>query len=218
MKSNYEHALYLKKSGDKITIVGVYVDDLIITGSNSNCIENFKTRMKTKLEMSDLGSLSSYLGLEVKQDRDFIFQSQKTYAMKIIEHAKMENCKAVFTPLEARKKFTHNETKMRVNSMQFRSLIGSLRYLTHMRPDLLYIVDILSRLMENPTVEHFSGVKRILRYIKGIVDCGFCYKKGSSNCELLGFSDNDFAGDVGDCKSTFGHIYFLREMAINWSS
>ncbi|CAA7390677.1 unnamed protein product [Spirodela intermedia] len=84
----------------------------------------------------------------------------------------MEDCNLVFTPLEARVKFTLNEGSPRVDLTNFRSLIGSLRYLTHSRPDLLYYVGVLSRFMKNPTSEHLSGVKRILRYVKGTVDYG----------------------------------------------
>ena len=72
--------------------------------------------------------------------------------------------------------------------------------------------------MEKPSQEHLNAVKRVIRYVKGTVDYGLVYKKGESNSELIGYSDSDFAGDVGDRKSTSGHIFFLSEMAISWSS
>ena len=72
--------------------------------------------------------------------------------------------------------------------------------------------------MEKPSQEHLNAVKRVIRYVKGTVGYGLLYKKGESNSELIGYSDSDFAGDVGDRKSTSGHIFFLGEIGISWSS
>ena len=174
--------------------------------------------MAHEFDMSNLGSLSSYLGIEVKQGKDFIFLSQTAYAQKVLQHAKLGECNSAFTPLEARAKFTSEEGKSTVNSTVFRSLIGSLRYLTHTRPDLLFAVGILSRHMETPTQEHYIGVKRVLRYLKGTQDYGLFYKKGDLKGELIGYSDSDFAGDCNDRKSTSGHIFFFGGMAVSWSS
>ena len=216
-KSNYEPSLYLKQSDSNTIIVGVYVDDLIVTGSSSTGIEKFKEEMTREFDMSDLGFLSSYLGIEVKQGNQYVFLSQTSYARKLLEHANLGECNAVATPLEARVKFT-NEGGTRVNSTLFRSLIGSLRYLTHTRPDLLFSVGFLSRFMQNPTQEHYNGLKRILRYVKGTEDYGLFYKKGDMKGELVGFSDSDFAGDCHDRKSTSDYIFFSGEKAISWSS
>ena len=105
--------------------------------------------MTQEFDMSNLGSLSSYLGIEVKQGKNFIFLSQTAYAQKVLQHAKLGECNAAITPLEARAQFTNEEGRSTVNSTVYRSLIGSLRYLTHTRPDLLFSVGILSRYMEN---------------------------------------------------------------------
>ena len=218
IKSEFEQSLYLKRSDGETLIVGVYVDDLIVTGSSSDVIETFKTEMTQEFDMSNLGSLSSYLGIEVKQGENFIFLSQTGYAKKVLQHAKLGECNAVATPLEARVKFTNEEGRSTVNSTVYRSLIGSLRYLTHTRPDLLFSVGILSRYMESPTLEHYNGVKRILRYIKGTKDFGLLYKKGDMRGELIGFSDSDFAGDCHDRKSTSGYIFLFGGMAVSWSS
>ena len=102
IKSNYEKSLYLKRSDANTLIVGVYVDDLIVTGSKSDVIETFKAEMTCKFDMSNLGSLSSYLGIEVKQDKSFIFLSQTAYAHKLLQYAKLGECNAATTPLEAR--------------------------------------------------------------------------------------------------------------------
>ena len=209
IKSHHEPSLYLKKSDSNTIIVGVYVDDLIVTGSSSARIEKFKEEMTQEFDMSDLGFLISYLGIEVKQGNQYMFLSQTSYARKLLEHANLGECNAVATPLEARVKFTNEEGGTRVNSTLYQSLIGSLRYLTHTRPDLLFSVGFLSRFMENPTQEHYNWIKRILRYVKGTEDYGLFYKKGDMKGELIGFSDSDFVGDCHDRKSTSGYIFFL---------
>ena len=99
IKSNDEPSLYLKKSDSNTIIFGVYVDDLIVTGSRSAGIENFMGEMTREFDMSDLGFLSSYLGIEVKQGEKYIFLSQTSYAQKLLEHANLGECNAVATPL-----------------------------------------------------------------------------------------------------------------------
>ena len=218
IKSAYEQSLYLKRSIDAILIVGVYVDDLLVTGSSSSVIDDFKAEMTKEFDMRNLGSLSSYLGIEVKQSKDFIFLSKTAYAQKVLQHAKLGQCNSAFTPLESRAQFISEEGKSTVNSTTYRSLLGSLRYLTHTRPDILFAVGILSRHMENPTQEHYIGVKRVLRYLKGTKHYGLFYKKGDLRGELIGYSDSDFARDSNDRKITSGHIFFLGGMAVSWSS
>ena len=191
---------------------------MIVTGSSSAIIEIFKAEMTQEFDMSNLGSLSSYLGIEVKQGKSFIFLSQTAYAQKLLQHAKLGECNAATTPLEARAQFTNEEGRSTVNSTVYQSLIGSLRYLTHTRPDLLFSVGILNRYMENPNQEHYNGVKRVLRYIKGIEDYGLLYKKGELKGGLIGYSDSDFERDCHDRKSTSEHIFFFGGMAVKWSS
>ena len=99
IKSNHEPSLYLKQSNSNTIIVGVYVDDLIVAGSSSAGIENFMGEMTREFDMSDLGFLSSYLGIEVKQGEKYIFLSQTSYAQKLLEHANLGECNAVATPL-----------------------------------------------------------------------------------------------------------------------
>ena len=218
IKSAYEQSLYLKRTTDTILIVGVYVDDLLVTGSSSSVIDDFKAEMTREFDMTNLGSLSSYLGIEVKQSKDFIFLSQMVYVQKVLQHANLGQCNSAITPLESQVKFLSEEGKSTVNSTTYRSLIGSLRYVRHTRPDILFAVGILSRHMENPNQEHYSGVKRVLRYLKGTENYGLFYRKGALRGELIGYSDSDFAGDSTDRKSTSGHIFFLGGMVVSWSS
>jgi hypothetical protein len=99
----------------------------------------------------------------------------------------------------------------------FRSLVGSLRYLTCTRLDILYGVGLVSCHMESPTITHFKTAKRILRYVKGTIDFDLLYQS-SNEFKLVGYSDSDWGGDVDDKKSTIGFVFYLGSSAFTLSS
>ncbi|GKV01270.1 hypothetical protein SLEP1_g13835 [Rubroshorea leprosula] len=169
-KCPHEHALYVKE--DKIggfMLVCLYVDDLIFTGNNANMFEEFKKAMTQEFEMTDIGLMSYYLGIEVKQNEDGIFISQEAYAKKVLEKFEMANCKPVSTPIACGTRLSKYDESTKVDPSLYRSLVGNLRYLTCTRPDILYGVGLVSRYMEAPTSTHMKMAKRVLRYIKVIV-------------------------------------------------
>lgn len=213
-----ESGLYKKQVDQKALIVGVYVDDLIITGGSDRAIEDFKKQMKSKFSMSDLGLLSYYLGIEVKQTEDAITLCQSAYAARILEKMGMSICNPMHTPMEARLKMSKNSQAEAVDATQYRSVVGSLRYLIHTRPDLSYSVGFVSRFMEKPTAE-MSAVKHILKYVKGTLNLGCCYSKGErSKFQLIGYSDSDLGGDIDDRKSTIGVLSYLGKNPLTWAS
>jgi hypothetical protein len=152
-QSEHEHAMYRRGDSSSVLLVGVYVDDLIITGASSEGIEAFKAEMKTLFQMSDLGLLSLYLGIELHQDDDAITLRQAHYAESILELAGMAGCNAE-TPMEELLKLSRKSTAPEVDATHYRRLVGSLRNLVHTRPDLAFAVGFVSRFMEHPTEEH----------------------------------------------------------------
>lgn len=129
----------------------------------------------------------------------------------------MEHSKPISTPVEEKLKLTRESDGKRVDSTHYKSLIGSLRYLTATRPDIVYGVGLLSRYMEDPCVSHLQGAKRILRYIKGTLTEGIFYGN-NSDVKLVGYTDSDWAGDTETRKSTSGYAFHLGTGAISWSS
>ena len=218
IKSQHEQAVYLKSSSIHKLIGGVYVDDLIVTGTMSEDVKIFKEKMKEIFEISDLGSLSMYLGIEVDQRPDCIYLSQAGYARHIVESQGLQNCHSAQTPLEGRSKFSKAGGGTLTDSTKFQSIVGSLRYLTHTRLDLVYSVGLLSGYMETPTSDHISAAKRILRYVKGTLNFGLRYSKYQTLDPLVGYSDNYFAGDMDDRKSTSGYVFFMGPSILSWSS
>ncbi|WOG92347.1 hypothetical protein DCAR_0311611 [Daucus carota subsp. sativus] len=129
----------------------------------------------------------------------------------------MEECKSVSTPAEASIKLRIDSTRESVNPTLFKSLVGSLRYLTFTRPDIMYAVGLVSRYMEKPKQDHFMAAKRILRYIKGTLNYGLFYTH-SQNSKLVGYSDSDYGGDLDDGKSTSGYAFHIGSAIFSWSS
>lgn len=202
VKCPYEHAVYCRREGNESLLVGVYVDDILVTGTKLSNIEKFKKQMAGEFNMSDLGKLSYYLGIEVEQGRNYIELKQAAYARKILDMAGLSECKPVKYPMEPKVQLSKDEKGKLVNPTDYKSLVGGLRYLVHTRPDIANAAGIVSRYMEKPTVLHLNAVKRILRYVRGTVEFGLIYTREQGSYLLFGFSDSDLAGNLDDRKST----------------
>jgi hypothetical protein len=164
--------VYRRGKDGNALLVGVYVDDLVITGTKEAQVEAFKEEMKATFQMSELGLLSFYLGIEVHQDSSGISLRQTAYAKHIVKLGRLTGCNPAYTPMEERLKLSRDSTAKEFNAMQYRRIVGSLRYLVHTRPDLAFAVGYVSRFMQRPTTEHQQAVKRILRYIESTTDYG----------------------------------------------
>ena len=173
--------------------------------------------MKTKFDMTDFGLFNSYLGIQEMQEEDEIKICQTRYALKILDTFNMSDCNASKTPMECRLKLNGDGEGLEVESTLFRRIIGCLRYLTLTQPDLIYSVSYLSWFMSKPYSNHMTAAKRILRYVKGTIDYGLVYKS-DKECELSGYCDSDYAGDLDDRKSTSGLIFFYGLKLIAWNS
>ncbi|KAL1321588.1 hypothetical protein AAHE18_14G137900 [Arachis hypogaea] len=214
----HEYALYVKEERGNLLFVCVYVDDLIFIGNNQIMFEEFKKVMAQEFEMSDMGLMSYYLGIEVKQIEDGVFISQQAYARELLKKLNMLDCNPSNTPMEYGVKLFKEEDGVRkVDQTLFRSLVGSLWYLTCTRPDILFSVGLVSRYMENPTEIHMKAAKRILRYLKGTLEYGMFYS-ASDKFKLMGYCDSDYAGVIDDRKSTTGFVLFLENNTIFWCS
>ncbi|PKA47257.1 putative mitochondrial protein [Apostasia shenzhenica] len=163
--------------------------------------------MKHEFEMTDLGLLRHFLGLEIKQTSKGIFLSQEKYTSDLLEKFGMKNCNKVETPMNSSEKLQLEDETSLANSKYFRSLVGGLMYLIHTRPDLLFAVSMVSRFMHKPTKQHLGAAKRILRYIKGTSNYGIWYSQ-TTNIKLFGFCDSDWAGSLDDRKVHL--VFFLH--------
>ena len=131
----------------------------------------------------------------------------------------MQDCKPVSTPMTTSEKLSKDDDSEKIDEGLYRSLIGSLLYLTTSKPDILFAVSVLSRFMHSPSEKHFSATKRVLRYIKGAIALGVQFSKSAeSGLKLLGYSDSDWEGCVDDSRSTLGYLFSLGSGFFTWSS
>ncbi|KAH9781356.1 hypothetical protein KPL71_008429 [Citrus sinensis] len=171
-------------------------DDLIYTGNDRVMFEKFKESVMLEFDVTDLGLLHYFLGLEVIQSDAGNFICQKKYVEEILERFQMKNCNSVTTPIEKGLKLVKDLAGRIVDSTLYKQIVGSLMYLTATRPDIMHTVSSISRYMEHPREDHLLAAKRILRYLRG----------------------NDYAGDLDDRRSTSGYVFMFGSAAISWSS
>ncbi|GJX00202.1 hypothetical protein Tco_0184115 [Tanacetum coccineum] len=162
-----------------------------------------------------MGELTFFLGLQVKQKEDGIFISQDKYVAEILKKFEFANVKTASTPIETQKPLVKDEEASDVDVHLYRSMIGSLMYLTASRPDIMFAVCACSRFQVTPKSSHLSAVKRIFRYLKGKPKLGLWYPRVSS-FDLESYSDSDYAGANLDRKSTTGGCQFLGRRLISW--
>lgn len=156
-----EHTLFIKTEGGSFLVVSLYVDDLIFTGNDESMFARFKDSMRKEFDMSDLGKMKYFLGVEVMQSSKGIFISQKKYAKEVLERFGMERCNPMQNPIVPGSRLVKDEGGTSVDATTYKQMVGSLMYLTATRPDLAYVVSLISRFMERPTELHQQAVKRI---------------------------------------------------------
>lgn len=163
--SNY--SVFVKKSIRGCIILAAYVDDIVISGSDVNRIQETKAWLQSKLQIKDLGKLQHFLGIEVSRQHEGIFLSQKKYIMDMLGETGLTGANSVDTRLETGVKLDPNEGEDLDNPSQFRRLVGKLICLIVTRPDLSFVVSLVSQFIQNPKVPHMNSALRILKYLEG---------------------------------------------------
>ncbi|GJQ94742.1 putative ribonuclease H-like domain-containing protein [Tanacetum coccineum] len=173
--------------------------------------------MHKRFQMSSMGELIFFLGLQVQQKGDGIFISQDKYVADILKKFDFDftTIKAASTPIQTNKALNKDEEAEDVDVYLYRSMIGSLMYLTASRPDIMFVVCACARFQVTPKTSHLHAVKRIFRYLKGQSKLGLWYPRDSP-FDLEAFSDSDYAGASLDRKSTTGGCQFLGKRLISW--
>ncbi|GJS74246.1 putative ribonuclease H-like domain-containing protein [Tanacetum coccineum] len=214
-RGQIDKTLFIKRVKDDILLVQVYVDDIIFGSTKKSLCTDFEQIMHKRFQMSSIGELTFFLGLQVKQKEDGIFISQDKYVGEILKKFGFSSIRTASTPMETNKALTKDEDGKDVDVHLYRSMIGSLMYLTSSRPDIMFSVCACSRFQVQPKVSHLNAVKRIFRYLKGRPNLGLWYPKDSPFI-LEAFLDSDYAGASLDRKSTTGGCQFLGSRLISW--
>ncbi|KAL7598636.1 hypothetical protein Lser_V15G26849 [Lactuca serriola] len=213
----FDASLFVKSKGDKVVVVLVYVDDLIITGNYDEMITRLKENLCTRFYMKDLGRLNHFLGLELSYQHDVIVLHQRKHSTDLLNKFGMLDSKPAVTPMDANVKFSATTGRELEDASMYRNIVGRLIYLTLTIPNIAFAVGVLSRFMQNPRKPHLDAVRRVLRYIKMTLNWGISFKKGEES-KLSGYCDADYVGDVNTRRSTTCYLFMLGSSVVTWCS
>ena len=210
--------VFFARHGDKITVLTVYVDDMLLMSNDEKRLNSVKEALQDKLKIKDLGKARYCLGIEIHQGEEIAINQQK-YIYEVLERFRMTECNPNNTPSSPNTK--HTETTIEgdetAKNLPYRELVGSLMYLAvATRPDIAHTVSSLSQFNENPSHIHWVAAKRVLRYLKGTANYSLVYRRPIGLME--GYVDADWAGCPKDRRSYTGYVYKLGGAAISWKS
>nr|GFB26740.1 retrovirus-related Pol polyprotein from transposon TNT 1-94 [Tanacetum cinerariifolium] len=216
-RGSIDLTLFITKHRGDIFLVQIYVDDIIFGSTNPNLSKQFEKLMHSKFEMSMMGELKFFLGIQIHQSPRGIFINQAKYAQEILIKHDMTSCDSVGTPM-ATKHLDADLSGTPVNQTKYCSMVGALMYLIASRPDIMHATCYCTRYQAKPTEKHLTTVKRIFRYLNDTIHMGLWYPK-DTDFELTYFSDSNHAGCLDSRKSTSGGIQFLGgDKLVSWSS
>jgi hypothetical protein len=215
-KSKADSNIYFKIMNNEPVILLLYVDELFLTGEEK-LIAKCKKRLASEFEMKDLGLMNYLLGLEVWQSLERIFLNQGKYTVEILKRFDMMECKSMNTPMEAKLKLLVDTSSELIDATLYKQIIGSMMYLTNMKPDICFAVNTLSQFLIEPRHVHLVATKHVMRYLKGTIDYGLSYD-GDHNFTFSGYNDAEWEGSVSDRKITSGCCFSLGSAMISWQS
>jgi len=217
--STADHSLFLKTTDNHITALLVYVDDIVLTGNNTEEITHITNLLHQHFKIKNLGVLTFFLGLEVARNSTGIHLSQRKYTMDLLHETGMLGCAPVPTPMvhSSPPYSTQGVPLDAAESSSYRRLLGRLIYLTNTRPDITFSVNKLSQFVSAPTTVHHQAVFRILRYLKNAPGHGI-FLSAASTTQLKAYSDSDWAACTETRKSVTGFSIYLGDSLISWKS
>ncbi|XP_056849759.1 retrovirus-related Pol polyprotein from transposon RE2 isoform X2 [Raphanus sativus] len=217
IQSYEDYSLFSFVQGDVCLHILVYVDDFIIAGNNNSTIERFKTYLHKCFKMKDLGNLKYFLGLEIARGPEGIFVSQRKYALDIVAECGLLGAKPSPVPTELNHKLALSNGRPLRDPSQYRRLVGRLIYLTFTRPELSYIVHILSQFMQKPQEDHWLAALRVVRYLKGTTGQGIMLTS-DRNLRLTAYSDSDWSACPITRRSLSAYIVLLGDSVVSWKT
>ncbi|GJZ17584.1 retrovirus-related pol polyprotein from transposon TNT 1-94 [Tanacetum coccineum] len=216
-KGAVDPTLFTRKSGKHI-LLQIYVDDIIFASTDHNACNTFSNEMSSKFQMSMMGQMSFFLGLQVSQSPRGIFINQAKYALETLKKYGMDLSDPVDTPMVDRLKLDEDLMGIPVDQTRFRGMVGSLMYLTASRPDLVFAVCMCARYQAKPTKKHFEAIKRVFRYLKGTINMGLWYPKDNA-MSTTAYADAGLWRDVKIQEEVRGgSAQFLGDRLVSWSS
>jgi hypothetical protein len=210
------------RNTDTAIFLIVYVDDVLVIGSNQEEIKRLKQDLAKLLELSDLGEASYFLGMEIIRNRPSreLWLKQAKYIQNMLTKYEKNKLNPISTPADPGAKLTKHEGQASKEDITlFQQYIGSLIYLTtHTRPDIAFAVYNCARHMSNPSKQHFTAANRIFKYLNHTPSHGLYFKATQSAPVVLGYTDADWGGDIMTRRSTTGYLFTFNNTPISWAS
>ncbi|RVW67847.1 Retrovirus-related Pol polyprotein from transposon RE1 [Vitis vinifera] len=214
LSSPVDASLFVYHKGHIHLFILIYVDDILVTGTDPSLIQSLIQKLQTEFKMKDLGPLGYFLGIQASRDSFGLHLRQSKYIGDLLHRTKMAGAKPASSPCTTGLKLsTHVGEPLTASQItEYRQTVGALQYCTLTRPDIAFSVNQLCQHMHCPNSVHWTAAKRVLRYLKGTIDLGLWYTKGEQT--LQAFCDSDWAGNPGDRRSTTGTEAEYRALAI----
>lgn len=208
-RSEVDQCIYHAGTEDELLVVAIYVDDVLIFSKHLNKITKLKASLMKEFKMSDMGEITSILGMRVTRNDEGIKIDQSAYITDVLKRFGMDTCNPISTPFDTNQKLTSDmcpkteDERAEMSKVPYMQAVGCLLYAAQItRPDICFAVNVLSRYSTNPGKAHWTALKRVLRYLQGTKDKCLFFRKGSE--EITGFCDADWAGDIDSRRSTPG--------------
>ena len=229
-KSLYDSCVFIKKrKGTAAAYLLLYVDDMLIAAATLSEIQDIKNELESEFDMKDLGNAKRILGMDIIRNRkeNKLWLTQKEYINKLLEKFQMKFSKSVTIPLSQQFKLSVDqspkteEQREEMLKIPYASIVGSIMYtMVCSRPDISHAISVISRSMGDPGIEHWHGLKWILKYLRGTTDYSILFDGGQKSGDeaLLGYCDSDFAVSQDTRKSQSGYVFCLYGSAVSWKS
>ena len=213
-QSQKEPCIWFKIDKDNLVLIGVYVDDILITGGDDDEIQRMSNKMKSTFDLKDMGEMKEFQGIEIIYNRNGITLSQAKYTKLIVRTFGQEHCKMTETPMST----VYEDDQRECNEKYpIREAIGCLMYLAKAtRPDIAFAVNNVSRFVTKPTRNLWTAIQRIFKYLNSTLEIGLTYTRGKF--EIVGWADSNYANDRQDRKSTTGWAFKIGTNLISWKS
>ncbi|KAH0674692.1 hypothetical protein KY284_014877 [Solanum tuberosum] len=212
-----DYSLFYKKSNKSTVFLAVYVDDVILTGTDSAEIDPLKKFLHDQFKIKDLGRLHYFLGLEVLYKSDGVLISQRKFALDLLKEFDCLHCPCSPSPLDPTVKLQAKEGIVLSDPTFYRKLVGKLNFLTNTRLDISYAVQHLSQFLQDPREPHLHATFHLLRYIKRDPTLRI-FMSNSHDCIVRAFCDSDWATCPDSRRSVSGYIVLLGNTPISWKS
>ncbi|KAL5789447.1 hypothetical protein ACOSQ2_004335 [Xanthoceras sorbifolium] len=210
-------SLFIKKAGKTLLYVLVYVDDILITGTDNRLIHQAIEVLHSRFALKALGAVNYFLGFEAFRNDHGIYLTQTKYILDLLTKTQLLNSKLCDTPICSSVKLSLYSGKAFADPTLYRSTLGALQYLTYTKSDIAFPVNKLSQFLAAPADIHWQSCKRILRYLKGTAGLGLLFRP-ARQLYIEAFTDADWASCMDDRRSTNGCCVFLGSNLITWYS